>query len=94
MNIRYFLDPDTGLPHIYGHGIVEHEIEEVMRGDGDDVSGRENSRIKIGQTSGGRFLKLIYVPDDDGDGIFIITAYQLKDKAKKAYRRRRRGRGK
>jgi len=92
MNIRYYLDADTGLPHICGHGIVEHEIEEVLRADGEDVSGRRDSRVKIGQTEVGRYLKVIYVPDDDGEGLFVITAHELKGKAKKAFRRRRQGR--
>lgn len=94
MDIRYYDDPDTDLPHIYGHGVVEHEVEEVLRGDGDDVMGERKSRIKIGQTATGRFLKVIYSPDDVGDGLFVITAFELRSKAKKAYRRRRRGRGK
>jgi hypothetical protein len=48
MDIRYYEDSDTGLPHIYGHGVEEHEVEEVLRGDGDDIPGREDSRIKVG----------------------------------------------
>jgi len=23
VDIRFYLDPDTGLPHIYGHGVTE-----------------------------------------------------------------------
>ncbi|MGA7495685.1 MAG: hypothetical protein WBX00_03070 [Isosphaeraceae bacterium] len=25
MDIRFYLDPDTGLPHIYGHGVTTEE---------------------------------------------------------------------
>src|SRR4051812_13025047 len=32
MDIRYYHDPDTGQPHIYGHGVTEREVEEVLRG--------------------------------------------------------------
>ena len=27
MEGRYYLDPDTGQPHIYGHGVTESEVE-------------------------------------------------------------------
>ena len=30
MEIRYYEDPDSGLPHIYGHGIDEAEVEQVL----------------------------------------------------------------
>jgi hypothetical protein len=38
----------------------------------------------------GRYLHVIYVPDEDGDGIFVVTAYEFRGKALQAYRRRRR----
>jgi hypothetical protein len=47
MEIRFYEDPDTGLPHIY-------------------------------------------VPDEDPESVFVITAYELRGKAKTAYRRRQR----
>jgi hypothetical protein len=72
MEIRFHVDPDTGLPHIYGHGITEDEVEQVLRGLGDDVPARRDSRMKIGQTAAGRYLQVIYVPDDDGVGVFVI----------------------
>jgi hypothetical protein len=25
VDIRFYLDPDTGLPHIYGHGVTTEE---------------------------------------------------------------------
>ena len=94
MDVRYYLDPDTGLPHISGHGVTEEEVEYVLRGSGEEVAGTEGSRLKIGQTAAGRYLKIVYVPDDDGLGVFVITAYELQGKAKQAYRRRRRKKGK
>ncbi len=33
---------------------------------------------------------LIYVPDEDPDSVFVITAYELQGKARTAYRRRQR----
>ena len=93
MMFRYYLDPDTELPHIYGHGITEAEVEEVLRGSGEVLSGTRNSRMKLGQTTAGRYLQVIYVPDDDPKSVFVITAYELQGKAKQAFRRRRRRRG-
>jgi hypothetical protein len=33
---------------------------------------------------------IIYVPDEDPESVFVITAYELRGKAKTAYRRRQR----
>jgi len=30
LNIRYYIDPETGLPHIYNHNVTEAEVEEVL----------------------------------------------------------------
>ena len=46
--------------------------------------------LAVGQTAEGRYLKVIYVRDDRGDGVFVITAYDLDGKPLKAYRRRQR----
>ena len=29
-NVRYYIDPETGLPHIYNHSVTEEEVEEVL----------------------------------------------------------------
>jgi hypothetical protein len=50
----------------------------------------QGSRIKLGQTAAGRYLQVIYVPDLDPDSVFVITAYELRGKAKTAFRRRQR----
>ena len=46
--------------------------------------------MKLGQTCAGRYLQVIYVPDEDPDSVFVITSYELRGKAKTAYRRRQR----
>jgi len=94
MNIRFYTDPETRLPHIYKHHVREIEVEDVLRKPGEDRPGKENSRIAIGQTKGGRYLRVIYVPDPEPDSVFVITAYELKGKPLKAYRRRSRRRKK
>ena len=90
MEVRFYLDPETGLPHIYGHGITEQEVEQVLRVSGGDVRGSQGSRMKLGRTLAGRYLQVIYSPDEEPGSVFVITAYELIGKAKKAYRRRRR----
>lgn len=90
MDIRYYLDPDTGQPHIHNHGVTEAEVEAVIRGSGEDLPAARGSRMKLGQTTAGRYLQVIYVPDEDPDSVFVITAHELRGKAKKAYRRRQR----
>lgn len=90
MKVRYYIDPKTEQPHIYGHDVSEQEAEEVLLRPGEDRPGREGSRVAIGRTSGGRYLRVIYVSDPDPDSIFVITAYELSGKPLMAYRRRRR----
>jgi hypothetical protein len=57
----------------------------IMR---EDRPGSEDSRVAIGQTDSGRYLRVIYVRDPKPDSIFVITAYELDGKPLKAYRRR------
>jgi hypothetical protein len=89
MKIRYYIDQETDLPHIYKHNVEEDEIESVLSKPGEDRPGREGSRIAIGQTENGRFLRVIYVPDAERNSIFVITAYEITGNVLKAYRRRR-----
>ena len=67
MDIRFYIDPETGVPHIYNHDIDEDEIAEVLRNPGEDRSGRGGARVAIGQTRSGRYLRVIYVPDPQPD---------------------------
>lgn len=90
MDSRYHIDPDTGLPHIYNHGVTETEVESVLRHPGEDRVGRDGSRHALGQTAAGRYLHVIYVPDKEGDEVFVVTAYDIRGKPLQAYRRRRR----
>ncbi len=90
VDVRFYLDSATGEPHIWSHGVDEEEAEEVLRSPGEDRPGRHGSRVAIGQTASGRYLKVVYVRDPKPDSIFIITAYELRGKALLAYRRRQR----
>jgi hypothetical protein len=92
MEVRFYLDPETGQPHIYGHGVTEAEVEYVLRHPGEDRPGSDDSRHALGQTEAGRYLRVIYVPDEGADSIFVVTAYELQGKPLQAYRRRMRRR--
>lgn len=74
MQIRYHTDPATGLPHIYRHNVSEQEVEDILGRPLQDIRGRDDSRIAIGQTEEGRYLRVIYVPDPLPASVFVITA--------------------
>ncbi len=90
MNIRYYIDEETDLPHIYKHDIKEKEVEEVLNKPSEDRIGKDDSRACIGQTNGGRYLKIIYIQDKNENDIFVITGYEIEGKTLLAYKRRRR----
>ena len=92
MDVRHYLDPETGLPHIYDHDVTEAEVEWILSRPGEDGPSSGGARQSIGQTPAGRYLRVIYVPDEEGDGVFVVTAYPLTGKPLKAYRRRQRRR--
>jgi hypothetical protein len=88
MQIRYYIDPETGFPHIHSHDVSEAEAADVLRKPLEEIWGRGRSVIAVGQTRSGRYLRVIYSPDEDGEGIFVITAYDLPQKQLRALRRR------
>ena len=90
MNIRFFIDPQSDVPHICEHGVSEEEVEEILVNPAEDRPGKEGSRVVLGRTAAGRFLRAIYVPDPKLDSVFVITAYELKGKPLTAFRRRHR----
>lgn len=87
MQARFYIDPVTDEPHIHTHGVYENEVLEILARPGEDRPGREGSRVAIGQTSSGKYLRVIYVPEPES--LFVITAYELAGKSLTAYRKRR-----
>ncbi len=59
MNIRFYRDPETGQPHIYRHGLEEAEVADALENPGEDRPGREGSRVAIGKTGAGRYLRVV-----------------------------------
>ncbi len=89
MDVRFYNDPATDAPHIYNHGVREDEAIEILEKPGEDRPGRGGARIALGQTTAGRYLRVIYVFDPEADKVFVITAYDLVGKPLAAFRRRR-----
>jgi hypothetical protein len=89
VRLRYYLDPETGEPHMYRHDVDETEVEDVLARPLEDRRGRNASRVALGQTAAGRYLRVIYVPDPEPSSLFVVTAYDLSFNELKALRRRR-----
>ena len=62
MSVRFYIDPETEAPHIHKHGVDEEEVVDVLS-PGEDRPGREDSRVVIGKTRAGRYLRVIYVSE-------------------------------
>jgi hypothetical protein len=88
VKVRFFTDDSTAQPHIYGHDVDEQDVEDVLTRPMEDRAGRDGSRVALGQTEAGRYLRVIYVADPEPGSVFVITAYELGAKALKALRRR------
>jgi hypothetical protein len=93
MELRFYEDPETGMPHIYGHGVTEEEARQILARPVESLKLEDDKRMALGKTFGGRHLCVVYVPDPEPDSVFVITAYEMRDKFLKAYRRRQRRRG-
>ena len=73
MDLRFYINVVTRLPHIYDHYVTESEVRDVLRKPLEEFRGRRESMVAQGQTQAGRYLKVIYVLDKIGSGIFVVT---------------------
>jgi len=62
MNVRFNIDPDTDQPHIYGHGVTEDDVLDVLKRPIENRAGSGDSRVLLGRTRVGRFLRAIECP--------------------------------
>lgn len=90
LDVRFYIDPATSRPHIERHGVTAREVEEVLKRPAEDRAGRDGCRVALGRSAGGRFLRVIYVPEPQADAAFVITAYDLTGKPLAAFRKRMR----
>ena len=68
-------------------------MEEVLLNPGERRSGDRQSKVVIGQTQSGRYLRIVYVEDRQPNSVFVVTVYELRGKPLMAYRRRQRRKG-
>ena len=88
--VRYYVDPQTDLPHIYNHDVSEMEVAQVLTRPAEDHLLNEEARVALGYTSTGRTLRVIYASGPEPSSVFVITAYDLRGKPLFAHRRRKR----
>lgn len=79
---------DWNVEHIGRHGISPLEAETVVKGAKPLYRG-DGKYLVQGRGSGGRWVQVIYVLDDDGT-LFVIHARSLTDREKHRLRRRER----
>ena len=58
IQVRYYNEPGSGQPHIYGHNVAEYEVEAVLDHPMEDRPGEGGARIPLGQTDAGRYLRV------------------------------------
>jgi hypothetical protein len=92
MNVRFSRNPD-GEPHIHDHHVEVAEVLEALEDSLESILGGAGTTIVIGRTRSGRVLKVIHAPSRGGDGIFVVTAFDLPAKQIRALKRRLRRRG-
>ena len=59
MELRFYIDPETGEPHLHRHGVTESEATDVLERPLEDRAGASDARIAIGRTRDGRYLRVI-----------------------------------
>ena len=67
--------------------VAADEVIDVLEKPGEYRPGLGGSSVALGQTSAGRYLRVIYFTDVEPDSVFVITAYELTGKPLAAYRR-------
>lgn len=89
MKLRFYIEPGTDLLHIYKHDVDEDEVWDILTSPEEICRNQDNTKIAIGQTQAGRYLRVIFKVDTVNRALFVITAYELDGKPLLAYRRRK-----
>ncbi|NLI78445.1 MAG: DUF4258 domain-containing protein [Candidatus Riflebacteria bacterium] len=90
MKVCFYMDPETGEPHIFKHGITEDEVYSLLENPKEDQACRGGARIARGMADSGRFLRVVYAKHQNE--IVVITGWVMAGNELKAYRRRNRNR--
>ncbi len=77
------------LEHIATHGVSPAEAEAVVRAAKSPLRREDDKWLVFGRGTGGRFLQVVFVLDED-DTVYVIHARPLTKREKRRLRRRRR----
>jgi uncharacterized DUF497 family protein len=77
------------LEHATRHGVSPEEAEAVVRSARAPFPEqiKDDKLLVMGRGQGGRYIQVIYVPDEDGT-LYVIHARPLTDREKTRLRRR------
>jgi uncharacterized DUF497 family protein len=78
---------EWNVDHLARHGVSPEEAEQVVRG-GQPLYRGDGKYLVQGRGSGGRWLQVIYVFDDNGD-LYVIHSRPMTDREKRRRRRKR-----
>ena len=68
MKVRFYVDPESGEPHVGLHAVGEEEVRNVLARPLEDRPGRDGSRVALGQTAAG--------------GIFESSMFQIQSRTR------------
>ncbi len=73
---------------------MEREAYAVLVYPGEDLPGFDGSRVALGQIKPfERYLRVVYAPDPDTNGVLVLTALTLRGAVLRACRARQRSQG-
>jgi hypothetical protein len=49
VHIRFYIEPATGLPHIFKHDVTEDEVIEVFAGPAQHLQAKRGALMALGQ---------------------------------------------
>ncbi len=88
MNVRFYVDPESGEPHFARHRISLEDVVHVLARPLESRPGREGAFTVLGRTGAGKYIRVVYVADAEPDSVFVITAYKIGPHTRRALLRR------
>jgi len=90
VEVRFYLNPRTGEPHIFDHGVTESEANDVLDDPAEIRPARDGAMSALGRTRNGRLVRVVYRFNITDDSYLVITAFEPGPAAARAFRRRQR----
>ncbi|HEY1186558.1 MAG TPA: hypothetical protein VGE74_02825 [Gemmata sp.] len=86
--------PTARVLAIHGNDVVEKHAYAVLAHPGENLPGFDGCGMALGQIMPREsYLRVLYVPDPDSGGVFVLTAMRLRGAVLRACRARQRTRG-